>query len=1077
MANQDNRQVRYKMYKSGKLWLVTGITAAAFVGIDLSNQAVVHADVNQSVATSAASSSSIVADSVSVSSATSASSVSAAVVSSATKGSIVDSAASTASYNATKLNAAEGPVLKNESAVSSDTSTSEALMTNTILDQNFHYNVPRGYSNDVQTILPHSDANGKIDYYDVYYLYNAYPSQMQFADEWYHATTTDFKTFQPFDSANPTGLNNVAIPDPDYVDSNGNTGLEVASNNKNGIPWNYVATGSVIYNDGLLKTDQWNHPIDFNAKLAYFTSFTSDGDQMTFLAYSNNDQQFHPYQDQPVMKRQQFGIDLQDFRDPSVVRTQNGFVAYVSGGWSKQMYVLTSTDGVHWHYNSANNINLDQGQAMEVETPIVKTISGQPYLFYSWSTGDNANEKGINAISGEIDSQGIFKLNSSSQITNLDGSAYKGDTYAGNFVNIDPDTLININWSGSWQYSLVGNTLTYTYSKHSGSFLLPRVMQNLNGVLWSTPIEPNNQLVGTIKTTQADLKHQFIIGTNNKLDFTFDHPAQTHSIKLSRGESKVTITIKNGKLTLSRKNVINQQLAKKVTIQLPNLNTTKMTLYLDNTTLELYLPEQNLLYNVINFTSNQNDPYLLATNSSATIDNYQFNNKYPGLTPAAINTVIAKLGTAMKTSQTAVRQLTQSLNRYYQTNIKGDDYATASAAAQTATQQLSAAQSAVSLASGYASQAVALSGDARENVYLTLASSAYAKASTDATSASQAVLNANQLMTAVAPSTFKSVAAVAKRSGKVVTDQKGNPHYYDSITGVEMRNTFYMQDGKYYYFDKNGNMVKNRFFKAVPNTDYYYYFNQKGQALTGKQIINHKEYLFDSSGIQVRNQFVKGKAGKFRYYNRSGVLVTKSGIINGHALTIKANGQITSKNKLIQFNDYITKQPKTYYLNGKSEAYHGVKQVGRVIYNFSKQGNAVYGTFVVNSKNKVTRYYDKYGNLIKYQYVLAFGKQDSYYFFDANGKAVSGGYTVNGIEQYFHPNGILAMNQFLFYQDGRIRYADEHGNIYKNYLFTAGGKQYYAGVDGYLLQNQTQVINGVTYKANKKGVLTPVNKA
>lgn len=161
------------------------------------------------------------------------------------------------------------------SNVNKNPNSSFAIKNPSLIDkqyqQNFHYNNPEGQSNDIQTIIPHYNANNKIDYWNGYYLWDPASNGK---DQWYHFTTNDFSHFKPYDISDPLSTNNVAIPDKD-IDSH-----ELQSNNINDtLPWNTVASGTIINNNSKangqswLTKDQWNNPILPDAKLAYFATF------------------------------------------------------------------------------------------------------------------------------------------------------------------------------------------------------------------------------------------------------------------------------------------------------------------------------------------------------------------------------------------------------------------------------------------------------------------------------------------------------------------------------------------------------------------------------------------------------------------------------------------------------------------------------------------------------------------------------------------------------------------------------------------------------------------------------------
>ncbi|MFC4760730.1 hypothetical protein [Fructobacillus durionis] len=72
------------------------------------------------------------------------------------------------------------------------------LLVGNDLNQNFHFNNPQGFSNDVTSIYPHYNSHGEIDYYEGYYLWSSVGKSVG-DQEWYHFKTYNLSTFLPYD--------------------------------------------------------------------------------------------------------------------------------------------------------------------------------------------------------------------------------------------------------------------------------------------------------------------------------------------------------------------------------------------------------------------------------------------------------------------------------------------------------------------------------------------------------------------------------------------------------------------------------------------------------------------------------------------------------------------------------------------------------------------------------------------------------------------------------------------------------------------------------------------------------------
>ena len=110
--------------------------------------------------------------------------------------------------------------------------------------------------------------------------------------------------------------------------------------------------------------------------------------------------------------------------------------------------------------------------------------------------------------------------------------------------------------------------------------------------------------------------------------------------------------------------------------------------------------------------------------------------------------------------------------------------------------------------------------------------------------------------------------------GRIVTGLKewyGSYYYFDPTTYLKVTNKwidnkYFGPDGrqaissleninnKFYYFDGNGQIIRNQFKKIDTHT---YYFGSDGAALVGKQTIDGKNYYFASNGQLLGNLYGK----------------------------------------------------------------------------------------------------------------------------------------------------------------------------------------------------------------------------
>ncbi|TMT01274.1 hypothetical protein FD688_01635 [Apilactobacillus kunkeei] len=653
----ENKKVHYKMYKSGKLWVTVAISTISLglaawssnlnvkaASTDSPSVTIMKADNNDKHEQQ-----SNAANTVSPASQQSSSAHSTSTSNQQVNVSVNTSNQSNVTSNS--VNVAQ-PANSSNSASSVVNNSSDpkydfnyAPTFNPKFNQNFHYNNPQGFSNDIQSIVPKLDENGKVKYWEVYYLGTQYPNNFNYSSHWYGLKTTDFVNFTPISNPdNPTSKDNVAIPDAAYKDEKGNS-VEVADNNKNGIPWEYVATGTVISNNAinnkpLFTKDEWGNLIDSDAELAYFSTFGNNGTQNgIFLAYKNKDSQFHPYSSEYVVSSSIVGKQPStDFRDPYVTNNGKQLIMYVAGGLNHKMFTLTSSDGVNWKHNIKDDVQLDG----LVETPNIQTISGQTVMIYS-AQPSISNKLGFTKyVTGYIDNNGIFKRTGA--IKNLDDGS---DFYAGNYVKVDNDTVANIGWLGDWIYTpSIWNESTFPGVLHAGSFTMSRALQYNGKEITSIPVEPGQSKLDSknkVKSTKDVIKVQ----SSKKVEIDYADGNKKNVYLVRNSHNKITISFSNNKMTVTRKEDKNVVKGMNVTLStsLNNVKIKRVILYVDNSSVEIYLPQIKKMFTLEDIANEKsNQAYSLMTDKPGSVNVYSFtgsvdSNYVSGLYSSVQNTL------------------------------------------------------------------------------------------------------------------------------------------------------------------------------------------------------------------------------------------------------------------------------------------------------------------------------------------------------------------------------------------------------------------------------------------------------
>ncbi|MBL3741174.1 S-layer homology domain-containing protein [Bacillus cereus] len=99
-------------------------------------------------------------------------------------------------------------------------------------------------------------------------------------------------------------------------------------------------------------------------------------------------------------------------------------------------------------------------------------------------------------------------------------------------------------------------------------------------------------------------------------------------------------------------------------------------------------------------------------------------------------------------------------------------------------------------------------------------------------------------------------------------ENNANLHFnVKKVSKERYPNSWIQQDGKWYYYDKEGHIVKG----LQTINEYKYYFNENGIMLTGLQSINGKTYYFNENGTMVTGW--KEVDNKWYYFNENGIKV------------------------------------------------------------------------------------------------------------------------------------------------------------------------------------------------------------
>ena len=215
-------------------------------------------------------------------------------------------------------------------------------------------------------------------------------------------------------------------------------------------------------------------------------------------------------------------------------------------------------------------------------------------------------------------------------------------------------------------------------------------------------------------------------------------------------------------------------------------------------------------------------------------------------------------------------------------------------------------------------------------------------------------------------------------------------------------------------------MAVNKFAEGAKNE--WYYFDQDGKAVTGLQTINRQVLYFGQDGKQVKGQVVTLADKSIRYFDASSGEMAVNKFAEG------------AKNEW-------------YYFDQDGKAVTGLQTINKQVLYFGQDGKQVKGQ-VVTLADKSIRYFDANSGEMAVN-KFAEGAKNEWYYFDQDGKAVTGLKTinnqvlyfgqdgkqvkgqvvyVNGAERYFDPkSGDMVRNKWIRLEDGTWMYFDRNG--------------------------------------------------
>ncbi|WP_394238791.1 hypothetical protein [Niallia oryzisoli] len=286
------------------------------------------------------------------------------------------------------------------------------------------------------------------------------------------------------------------------------------------------------------------------------------------------------------------------------------------------------------------------------------------------------------------------------------------------------------------------------------------------------------------------------------------------------------------------------------------------------------------------------------------------------------------------------------------------------------------------------------------------------------------------------------------KDGNLVTDEwieSGNAWYYVGVDGAMLAGDAYTIDGKGYFFNRSGAMAANGW---ATDGHFWYYAKANGELWEGWLLYNGQWYYFfnDVQYMVFGPQTIDGKVYLF---DRDGALVTKSGWIPFMNDWYYINGDGTLLNGWLSYNNQWY-----YLLDGRMAT--GAQLINGQYYYFDASGANVtragwvsYGQswYYIGEKGVLMEGWLPYNGQWYYlgdTYETPFPEYPYFYKEYAPARMAAGYEIIDGQSYYFDANGIMATNSWVGGEAYSRYYAQENG-VLKTGWFAYNGEWYYLG--------------------------------
>ena len=295
--------------------------------------------------------------------------------------------------------------------------------------------------------------------------------------------------------------------------------------------------------------------------------------------------------------------------------------------------------------------------------------------------------------------------------------------------------------------------------------------------------------------------------------------------------------------------------------------------------------------------------------------------------------------------------------------------------------------------------------------------------------------------------------------------------FYDKDSGALVKNQYFNHNGKWYYADAEGNILKGS--QTIDGV--HVYFDSYG--VQAKDTVLDGYYYDKDSGARKelpRDQFIKigddlyylssnGRTGEINIDGKDYYIAQYGRVLRGSFNVYQQPPYYDDETgEAVKKTGFVKSDGRWYYLEEDGKKAKGLKEIDGKLYFFSN-----------NPMNKYETHEQVRGQLARPYFYISFpnrAEDNPTYYFDAETGAAVTNQFVNwkGNWYYFGNDGkALLFDQVV---NGQHLYFDYEGKQVKgDFVTDYKGTRYYDENSGELVTNQTRTINGVTYHFDEIG--------